>query len=55
VKELIALWFEEAKRYNVLPLIDYSIEKDIQKILALEYHIPITPSGTWGRPLRRRR
>jgi arylsulfatase A-like enzyme len=47
VKELTALWFEEAKRYNVLPLIDYSIEKDIQKILALEYHIPITPSGRY--------
>jgi arylsulfatase A-like enzyme len=47
VKELIALWFEEAKRYNVLPLIDYSIEKDIQKIMALEYHIPVTPSGKY--------
>jgi arylsulfatase A-like enzyme len=47
VKELIALWFEEAKRYNVLPLIDYSIEKDIQKILALEYHVPVTPSGKY--------
>jgi hypothetical protein len=47
VKKLIALWIEEAKRYNVLPLIDYSIEKDIQKILALEYHIPVTPSGKY--------
>jgi arylsulfatase len=47
VKELVALWFEEAKRYNVFPLIDYSIEKDIQKILALEYHIPVTPSGKY--------
>src|SRR6185369_12876686 len=47
VKELIALWFEEAKRYNVLPLIDYSIEKDLQKMLALEYHIPVTPAGKY--------
>jgi hypothetical protein len=47
VKELAALWFEEAKRYNVLPLIDYSIVNDIQKMLALEYHIPVTPSGKY--------
>ena len=47
VKEMIALWFEEAKRYSVLPLIDYSIEKDIQKILDLEYHIPVMPSGKY--------
>jgi arylsulfatase A-like enzyme len=47
VKELVALWFEEAKKYNVMPLIDYSIEKDLQKILALEYHIPVTPSGKY--------
>ena len=46
VKELVALWFEEAKKYNVLPLIDYSVEKDLQKILDLEYHIPVTPSGS---------
>ena len=42
VKELVALWFEEAKKYNVLPLIDYSIEKDLQKILDLEYKLPVT-------------
>jgi hypothetical protein len=47
VKELAALWMEEAKRYNVLPLIDYSVEKDIQKIMELEYHIPVTPSGKY--------
>jgi arylsulfatase len=47
VKELTALWFEEAKRYNVLPLIDYSIEKDLQKIMELEYHLPVTPSGRY--------
>jgi arylsulfatase len=47
VKELVALWFEEAKKYNVLPLIDYSIEKDIQKILDLEYKLPVTPSGKY--------
>jgi arylsulfatase len=45
VKELVALWFEEAKRYNVFPLIDYSVEKDLQKIMELECHIPVTPSG----------
>ncbi len=47
VKEMIALWFDEAKRYNVYPLIDYSIVKDIQKMLELEYHIPVTPSGRY--------
>ncbi|HEY6270979.1 MAG TPA: sulfatase-like hydrolase/transferase, partial [Terriglobales bacterium] len=47
VKELVALWFEEAKKYNVLPLIDYSIEKDLQKILDLEYKLPVTPSGKY--------
>jgi arylsulfatase A-like enzyme len=47
VKEMSALWLEEAKRYNVFPLIDYSGEKDLQKILELEYHIPVTPSGKY--------
>jgi arylsulfatase len=47
VKELVALWFEEAKKYNVLPLIDYSIEKDLQKILALEYNLPVKPGGKY--------
>jgi arylsulfatase len=28
-------------------LIDYSIEKDLQKMLALEYHIPVTPAGKY--------
>ena len=58
VKELVALWFEEAKKYNVLPLIDYSIEKDLQKILDLEYKLPVTPSGKYtllsGNTLRSR-
>jgi hypothetical protein len=47
VKEMVALWFEEAKKYNVLPLIDYSIEKDLEKILELEYKLPVTPSGRY--------
>jgi hypothetical protein len=47
VKEMSALWLEEAKRYNVFPLIDYSGEKDLRKIMALEYHIPVTPSGKY--------
>jgi len=47
VKELVALWFEEARKDNVLPLIDYSIEKDLQKILDLEYKLPVTPSGKY--------
>src|SRR5271155_176794 len=47
VKELVNLWFEEAMKYNVLPLIDYSIERDIQKILDLEYKLPVTPSGKY--------
>jgi arylsulfatase len=31
----------------VYPLIDYSIVKDIQKMLDLEYRIPVTPSGRY--------
>jgi len=27
---------------------DYSIEKDLQKMLALEYHIPVTPAGKYA-------
>lgn len=47
VMDLVALWFEEARKYNVLPLIDYSIEKDLQKILDLEYKLPVTPGGKY--------
>jgi hypothetical protein len=31
----------------VFPLNDYSIEKDIEKILGLHYLIPVTPSGKY--------
>jgi arylsulfatase len=47
LQELIDAWFEEAKKYNVLPLNDYSIVGDIQKWLELEIHPPVSPSGQY--------
>ncbi|MEV6969111.1 arylsulfatase [Hamadaea sp. NPDC051192] len=48
VKELAALWLEEAKRNNVLPLNDLAVVgKDLQKFLELEFHIPVPPSGQY--------
>ncbi len=31
----------------MFPMIDYSIEKDLQKILELEYHLPVPSSGKY--------
>ncbi len=48
LQELIALWFEEAKANNVLPLNDLAaVGADLQKILELEYHIAVPPSGKY--------
>jgi hypothetical protein len=48
VKQLVDMWFEEAKRNNVLPLNDLGITKDdLQERTKLEFHIPVTPSGKY--------
>lgn len=43
VKELVDLWFEEAKKYNVLPLGDLGI----LGILETEFKVPVPPSGQY--------
>jgi arylsulfatase A-like enzyme len=48
VEELADLWMEDAKRYNVLPLNDMAVSgKDLQKFLALEFHVPVPPNGQY--------
>jgi hypothetical protein len=50
LRELIDLWFEEAKVNNVVPLNDMQIignPEDLQRFLAMEFHIPIPPSGQY--------
>lgn len=48
VDEMKALWMEEAIKNNVLPLNDMSIVgEDLQKFLAMEFHIPVPPSGQY--------
>ena len=44
VKELAALWLSEAKRYNVLPLMDISAPA----IHALEYKVAVPPDGRYA-------
>jgi hypothetical protein len=43
VEQLKSLWLEEAKRNNVLPLMDVSVPE----IHTLEYKIAIPPSGQY--------
>ncbi|MEN3283568.1 MAG: hypothetical protein V7607_4708 [Solirubrobacteraceae bacterium] len=43
VKELVDLWPEEAKKYDVLPLNDLSIFE----FRALEYIVPVPPTGQY--------
>jgi arylsulfatase A-like enzyme len=48
VEELKVLWFEEAKANNVLPLNDMMVTgKDLQAFLAMEFHVPVPPSGQY--------
>jgi arylsulfatase len=48
VEELVALWFEEAKANNVLPLNDMQVAgKDLQAFLAMEFNVPVPPSGQY--------
>ena len=43
LEELIRIWFEEAQKYNVLPLNDLSIAEFIK----LEYRIPVPADGRY--------
>ena len=48
LQELVALWFEEAKANNVLPLNDMQVAgKDLETFLAMEFNIPVPPSGQY--------
>ena len=48
VKELVDLWFEEAKANNVLPLNDLAVTgKDLETFLAMEFKVPVPPSGQY--------
>jgi arylsulfatase len=48
VKELVDLWFEEAKANNVLPLSDLAATgEQLEQRMSLEYHIPVPPSGQY--------
>ncbi len=50
VEELRALWFDEAKANNVLPLNDLQIlgnPKDFEAFVAMEFHVPVPPSGRY--------
>ena len=48
VKELVDLWFEEAKANNVLPLNDLAVaSKDLETFLSMEFKVPVPPSGQY--------
>jgi Sulfatase len=48
VAELAALWMEEARVNDVLPLNDMAVAtKDLQAFLALEFNVPVPPSGQY--------
>ena len=48
LRELIDLWFEEARANNVLPLSDLAASgPELERRLSLEYHVPVPPSGQY--------
>jgi arylsulfatase len=48
VRELVELWFEEARANNVLPLSDLAASgPELERRLSLEYHVPVPPSGQY--------
>jgi arylsulfatase len=50
LEELKALWMEEAKANNVLPLNDLQVlgnPKDFETFMKMEFHIPVPPSGQY--------
>lgn len=46
VKELVELWLSEAKKYNVLPLIDYG-PQNLEALQDLMYHQPVPKDGRY--------
>jgi hypothetical protein len=48
VRERAERWVEEAKKYNVLPPNDMAVSgKDLEAFVALEFHVPVPPSGQY--------
>jgi len=50
LKDLIDLWFEEAKANNVLPLNDMDVignPEDLRTFLGMEFNVPVPPSGQY--------
>lgn len=48
LRELIDLWFAEAKTNNVLPLNDMQVAgKDLAAFLKMEFNVPVPPSGVY--------
>ncbi len=50
VEEMKAIWMQEAEANKVLPLNDLQIignPKDFETFVAMEFHIPVPPSGQY--------
>lgn len=48
VQELVALWFAEAGKYNVLPLNDYAMSGPrLIEFFESQYHVPVPESGQY--------
>lgn len=50
VRELVDLWFTEAKANDVFPLNDLQIignAKDFETFIEMEFHVPVAPSGQY--------
>jgi arylsulfatase A-like enzyme len=50
LEELKALWLEEARANNVLPLNDMNIlgnPEDLATFIGMEFHVPVPPSGQY--------
>jgi hypothetical protein len=50
LEELKALWFEEAKANNVLPLNDMDVignPQDLETFMGLEFNAPVPPGGQY--------
>jgi hypothetical protein len=48
--QLKAIWMEEAKANNVLPLNDLQVlgnPKDFETFIQMEFHLPVPPSGQY--------
>ena len=46
LRELVSIWFEEAKKFNVLPLIDLSLSDFLAD--GYEISVPVPPSGQYS-------